>query len=151
RMWSGHYGLVHSFTAMVLAAPGLLVLLRRRPLHAVGAVLGVAASLLVFAKYAYEGHRFHWPALALLVPAIAVGFELVTDVAARVAARARTIAASSSASGLAAALAIVGGAAVTLPFGPTLVQRVLETGAYGERALEVMRAIGLDERAGALV
>ncbi|UJR79927.1 DUF2029 domain-containing protein [Sandaracinus amylolyticus] len=144
RMWSGYYGLVHTFTAMVIAAPGLIVLLRRRPLHAIGAILGVAASLLVFAKYAYEGHRFHWPALALLVPSIAVTLEVIEHAARAIVMRMRRVSHAPRSAGLVAAIAIAGGALVALPFGPRPEARVLASGAWGERAMELARAIGLE-------
>ncbi|MBX7191349.1 MAG: glycosyltransferase 87 family protein, partial [Sandaracinaceae bacterium] len=74
RVLYGDYGLVAAFGILALAAPGLLVMLRRRPRAAIAAILGVTLSLEVFSRYVYEGHRFHWPALALLVPAIATTF-----------------------------------------------------------------------------
>ena len=74
RVMFGDYGLLAAFGVLVLAVPGLLVMLRTRTRAAVAAVVGVALSLVVFSLYVYEGHRFHWPALALLVPAIATTF-----------------------------------------------------------------------------
>ena len=71
RMWEGRYGLRHHFTLLWVAAPGLALMLRRRPLYVLATVLAVALDLWVFAHYRYEGHRFHWPALMLLVPAFA--------------------------------------------------------------------------------
>lgn len=150
RMWSGYYGLVHTFTAMVLAVPGLLVLLRRRPLHAIGAILGVSASLVVFAKYAYEGHRFHWPALALLVPSIAVTLEVVERAVRTIAMRVRRVSHAPRTAGLVAAIAVAGGALVALPFGPRPEARALGAGAWGEGAMEVARAIGLEGTSAAI-
>ncbi len=74
RVMYGDYGLLAAFGVLALAVPGLLVLLRSRPRVAVAAIVGVSLSLVVFSLYVYEGHRFHWPALALLVPAIATTF-----------------------------------------------------------------------------
>ena len=50
----------------------------KRPKAALAAILGVTFSLIVFSLYVYEGHRFHWPALALLVPALATTLELLS-------------------------------------------------------------------------
>ncbi|MBN8612293.1 MAG: DUF2029 domain-containing protein [Deltaproteobacteria bacterium] len=74
RVMFGDYGLLAAFGVLALAAPGLVVMLRTRARAALAAVVGVALSLVVFSLYVYEGHRFHWPALALLVPAIATTF-----------------------------------------------------------------------------
>ncbi|MDQ3032657.1 MAG: glycosyltransferase 87 family protein, partial [Myxococcota bacterium] len=113
RMWGGYYGLAHTFTALVIAAPGLIVLLRRRPLHAIGAILGVAASLVVFAKYEYEGHRFHWPALALLVPALAMTLEVLGAALAALRARMSVPNDAPRDAGRAASLALVVACAAT--------------------------------------
>ncbi len=80
RLWSGPYGVRHRLTLMLAAVPGLLVLLRRRPRYALAAVLGVTASVLVFAPYRWYGDRFLWPSCALLVPALAVTFDAVARV-----------------------------------------------------------------------
>lgn len=77
RVLYGDYGLVAAFGVLAVSVPGLVVLLRERPRAAIAAVLGVALSLLVFSLYVYEGHRFHWPALALLVPAIATSLAWI--------------------------------------------------------------------------
>jgi hypothetical protein len=37
--------------------------------------LTILISLYVFAKFEYDGDRFHWPAIALLLPALAVSFD----------------------------------------------------------------------------
>lgn len=132
RMWGGYYGLVHTFTVVALGAPGLLVLARRRPLHAIGTTLGIVASLLVFARYEYEGHRFHWPALALAVPSIAISLELLGRVVRRLDV------------GAIAGLATVAASAAVLPFGPTLEQRVLASGPWGEGAMALGRALPLE-------
>jgi hypothetical protein len=71
RVLLGDYGLLSAFGVLALAAPGLVLLARARPRASLAAVLGVSFSLIVFSLYVYEGHRFHWPALALLVPALA--------------------------------------------------------------------------------
>ncbi len=77
RVLYGDYGLVAAFGVLVASVPGLVVLLRERPRAAIAALSGVALSLVVFSRYVYEGHRFHWPALALLVPAIATSLAWV--------------------------------------------------------------------------
>ncbi len=107
RLWSGGYGLSHTFTAMFLAAPGLLTLTKRRPLHAASTVFCVAASIVVFAKYEYEGHRFHWPALALLVPSLAVSIELATQVLCALREKLRRVIDGPRVAGRVAAIAII--------------------------------------------
>ncbi|GAB4111888.1 MAG: hypothetical protein OHK0013_48010 [Sandaracinaceae bacterium] len=77
RVLFGDYGLVAGFGVLAVAVPGLFVLARRRPRAFVAAIVGVLASLGVFSLYVYEGHRFHWPALALLVPAVATSLAWV--------------------------------------------------------------------------
>lgn len=80
RVWSGEYGLRQTFTILLLALPGLFVLARRRGSIALAAVTAVGLSLAVFSRYSYEGHRFHWAGLAFLVPALALGIELVARI-----------------------------------------------------------------------
>jgi hypothetical protein len=139
RMWSGPYGLVHAFTVLVIGVPGLLSLIRRRPRYAIGAVLGVTASLLVFAKYAYEGHRFHWPALALLVPGIAVSFELAGGALTRLSAR-RPF--GPRFAGPIAALAALAASLAVLPFGAPLTERVRAGGPGAAALLERAQEVG---------
>lgn len=74
-LWSGPYGVRHRLTLVLAALPGLVVLLRRRPAYVLAAVLAVAASVLVFARYRWYGDRFLWPSAALLAPALAVTFD----------------------------------------------------------------------------
>lgn len=74
RVLHGDYGLLAAFAVLTLSVPGLGVLTRTRPRAALAIVLGVGLSLTVFSRYVYEGHRFHWPALALTVPALAATF-----------------------------------------------------------------------------
>src|SRR5690606_38851336 len=76
-LWEGPYGVRTRLTLMFAAAPGLLVLLRRRPLYVLATVLGVGASVLLFAQYRWYGDRFLWPSCVLLVPALAVTFEVI--------------------------------------------------------------------------
>ncbi len=86
RTWSGGYGLRQRAAVFALAWPGLLVLCARRPVYALSALGLSAASALVFAKYVFEGDRFHWLALGFLVPALAVSLETMGGFGARVAA-----------------------------------------------------------------
>jgi hypothetical protein len=145
RMWGGSYGLVHAFTVLLLALPGLVALVRRRPLHGAGAIASVTASLLVFAKYEYEGHRFHWPALAFLVPAIAVTLELGAGALRRSSSERSTPAAAIAAiAGLASCLAV-------LPFGATLAQRVVAGGPTAIAPFDALSAIGFAEWSAALL
>lgn len=76
RYWNGAFGLRKNHAMLGLAAPGLLWLLGRRPLSALGMV-GVVASTAVFmARYVWEGDRFSWFALAALLPAVAVTLDV---------------------------------------------------------------------------
>ncbi len=148
RTWGGPYGLVHTFTALALGAPGLLVLLRRRPLHAIGVVFSVAASLVVFSKYEYEGHRFHWPALAMLVPAMAVSLEVLeaglAALGRRVRGTLRPRFGDGASEGALVAAVTVAACLAALPFGPSIEARVLRAGAWGQGALGLAGRMGLE-------
>lgn len=74
-LWNGPYGVEHRLPLMFAALPGLLFLLRKKPSYVVAAVIGTAASIVVFAPYRWYGDRFLWPSCALLVPALAVTFD----------------------------------------------------------------------------
>ncbi len=125
RVWGGAYGLRTRFTLLALAAPGLLLLARRRPLYALATVLAVTASLLVFAKYDFEGDRFHWPALAFLVPALGATLELGAATARAILRRARrTLRDPRTAAAFATAILAAGATAATLFAGPPLEQRI---------------------------
>jgi hypothetical protein len=141
RMWGGSYGLVHSFTVLALAAPGMIALARRRPLQVIGAISAVSASFLVFARYSYEGHRFHWPALALLVPSLAITLELAGALAERALARwpLRTPRGASTM----AALAAAAGWCAVLPFGASLAQRAQAGGPWGEGLVALTGSAGI--------
>ena len=78
RVMMGDYGLLAAFSILFASLPGLCWLLVKRPRAGIAALLGVTLSLIVFSLYVYEGHRFHWPALALLVPALATSLELLS-------------------------------------------------------------------------
>ena len=65
------------FPAMVFALPGLISLARRRPFVVAAGGVGLVITELIFALYVYEGDRFHWPALALFVPALAESVRLL--------------------------------------------------------------------------
>ncbi len=75
NLWSGPYGVQHRLTLMFVAVPGLLFSVRRRPVYVVAALLGVAGSIVLFAKYRWYGDRFLWPSCALLLPAMAVAID----------------------------------------------------------------------------
>ena len=77
RTWSGALGLRTRMTVMALALPGLLYLLRKRPIYALSAIALGTASLLLFSKYVFDGDRFHWLAIGFLLPAFAATFERV--------------------------------------------------------------------------
>lgn len=78
NLWSGPYGARHRLTLLFVAIPGLLLLLRRRPLYVLAALAGVAGSVVLFAKYRWYGDRFLWPSCALLVPALAVAVDAIS-------------------------------------------------------------------------
>jgi hypothetical protein len=75
-VWTGQFGLAGRHTLMVLALPGLAALAFSRWRYILGALLTLLASILLFAKFEYAGDRFHWPAIALLLPALAETFDL---------------------------------------------------------------------------
>ncbi len=75
NLWSGPYGVEHRLTLMAVAAPGLLLLIRRRPVYVLSALAGVVGSVILFAKYRWYGDRFLWPSCALLIPALAVAVD----------------------------------------------------------------------------
>lgn len=76
-LWEGRYGVKTKLPLFFAAAPGLVLLLRKRPLYVLAAVLGVGASVLIFARYQWYGDRFLWPSAALLVPALAATVDVV--------------------------------------------------------------------------
>ncbi|MEZ4329347.1 MAG: glycosyltransferase 87 family protein [Polyangiales bacterium] len=71
RVFLGHYGVARLFALFALALPGWALLARRAPRYVAASVLALGCAVLVFAKYDWEGDRFLWPALGLLVPALA--------------------------------------------------------------------------------
>ena len=77
-------GLAGRHTLMILALPGLVLLARRRWRYVAGALLTLLISVLVFSKFEYDGDRFHWPAIALLLPGLAATFDLLQRALARV-------------------------------------------------------------------
>jgi hypothetical protein len=83
-VFTGHFGLAGRHILMILALPGLVLLGMRRWRIAAGALLTLLISVLVFAKFEYDGDRFHWPAIALLLPALAVTFDLLLKALVRV-------------------------------------------------------------------
>jgi hypothetical protein len=150
RLWSGGYGLSHTFTAMFVAAPGLLALARRRPMHVASTVFCVAASIVVFAKYEYEGHRFHWPALALLVPSLAMTIELVATALRSIRGTLRAMVEGPRVAGRVATIAIIAASSMSLLSGPSLEERVSSAGGWSVSILENIRTIGIDGRVAAL-
>ncbi|MCB9594295.1 MAG: hypothetical protein H6719_16295 [Sandaracinaceae bacterium] len=83
RTFFGGYPLGRAFAVLPLGLPGLVALLRRGRWTMIGLVVGVLASVYVFARYTYEGHRFHWIALSLALPAIAATVDGIASAAAR--------------------------------------------------------------------
>lgn len=74
RLFVGNYGIARLFALFALALPGWLLLARRAWRYVLASVLALGFAVLVFAKYDWEGDRFLWPALALLVPPLAATF-----------------------------------------------------------------------------
>lgn len=125
RTWRGHWGLRVRMTLIALAGPGLVWLWARRWRYALAATISAVASLIVFAKYHYEGDRFHWPACLLLVPALAMTLDLVAAAVRRLARRITlgddpTLRAAVAA----AVLAVIAGFALHVPFREDLEGRV---------------------------
>jgi hypothetical protein len=149
RVWSGEYGLRAAFTILLLALPGLFLLARKRWPIALAAVLGVGLSLAVFARYSYEGHRFHWAGLSFLVPALALGIELGARVP-RLVLRARSAidrrAHRASVIAGAAALAVM---LTALPF--EMPQGRLASGPLGHVVSDLLESFGMIELAAAAI
>ncbi|HHH29493.1 MAG TPA: hypothetical protein ENK57_14260, partial [Polyangiaceae bacterium] len=82
-LWGGPYGVSHRLTFLIFVLPGLVLLARRRPLVALAAVLGLIASVVLFAKYVWYGDRFLWPSALFLLPALAATFDWAADRARR--------------------------------------------------------------------
>jgi len=76
RLWEGEYGLRQAFTILALVIPGMICLARRAKMLTLASIVAVVLSIEIFARYAYEGHRFHWAALSFLVPALAASIDL---------------------------------------------------------------------------
>ena len=74
-LWEGPWGVRHRLTLVFGAAPGLLILARKRPAYVIAALVGVVLSVLVFAQYRWYGDRFLWPSAVLLLPALAATFD----------------------------------------------------------------------------
>jgi len=85
RTFDGHYPLGRAFAVMPFALPGLVRLLRRGKWTMIGLVVGLLADVYVFSRYVYEGHRFHWVAFALAIPALAASAEVFAEGLARLA------------------------------------------------------------------
>ncbi len=147
-LWSGETGLSKHQTVMALAVPGLFVLLWRRPRYAIGAMIGAAASTYIFARYIFEGERFHWPAIGMLVPAVAVTLD-VSAASARAFVRtvARRLARRELGAPFAAALLVVAAAAAPLPFGDHPAIERIGKSAYVTGALALGKHHSLDVRA----
>lgn len=77
RLWEGEYGLRQAFTILALAIPGVVCLARRQKALTFASLVALVLSIEIFARYAYEGHRFHWVALSFFVPALAASIDLV--------------------------------------------------------------------------
>jgi hypothetical protein len=134
NLWAGPYGVRHRLPLLAAAGPGLLLLVRRRPLYVLAAAVGTLASVLLFAKYRWYGDRFLWPSAALLVPAVAV----TADGLGRLVSRhpgARTALVAGMASAALAGARLAGGGPLEARFGPVdaseLLLRLFAVGAVG--------------------
>jgi len=164
RVWSGPWGLRHRQTLMALAAPGALLMLGRHPRYVAAALGTVAASFLIFAQYTYEGDRFHWPAIALLLPALASTLsrsgELLSELSRWFGRRLRitraqravpsTGSAASHRAAWAAAILCVCGQVATMPFDDPPPERIADSGyvvgalVVGSGTLDMQAALGPD-------
>jgi len=77
RMFFGNYPLGRAFAVLPFGIPGVVALLRRKRWTMFGLLAGVGLSIYVFSRYTYEGHRFHWIALSLSLPALAASADWV--------------------------------------------------------------------------
>ncbi len=77
RLFFGNYGLARLFALFTVALPGWILLARRAPRYVAGSVLALVLAVLVFSKYDWEGDRFMWPALGLLVPSLAASLAFL--------------------------------------------------------------------------
>ncbi len=132
RIFTGHWGLVNRFTILALGLPGLLLLARRRPLYCVAAVLGMLISLALFACYRYEGDRFHWPAIVLLLPALAASLSMLAKGVRRLHSRVEL---EDLGAPLVAAFLAVAAVCARLPFGPTIQQRLSQNAYHADTLL----------------
>ena len=83
RLWEGEYGLRQAFMILALAIPGVICLARRAKVLTLASLIALTLSIEIFARYAYEGHRFHWAALSFFVPALAASIELLARIVRR--------------------------------------------------------------------
>jgi hypothetical protein len=118
RLWEGEYGLRQAFMILAAAIPGVFVLARRAKALTLASAIALALSIEIFARYAYEGHRFHWAALSFFVPALASSIELLSSLARRFVRVRASIARRAIAASMVAALAAIAIWSAELPFGP---------------------------------
>lgn len=117
RMWEGEFGLRQAFTILALALPGVIVLARRAKLLTLASLVALILSIEIFARYAYEGHRFHWAALSFFVPALAVSIEWMFRAVRRVFRAQRAIDRRAVSASFFAGVAAVAVWCAELPFG----------------------------------
>ncbi len=149
RVWSGEYGLRQAFTILLLALPGLFVLARRRPSIALAAVTAVGLSLAVFSRYSFEGHRFHWAGLAFLVPALALGIELVARLPRALVRSRGTLDRRAIRASMIAGVAALAVMLTTLPFG--MPQGRLGVGPLAHLVSDALEALGTTDLAAAAI
>ncbi len=76
-VWSGPYGLKNRMPLALVSLAGLAFLGRRRPLAVLAALGTIAGAVVLFSTYLWYGDRFLWPALALGLPGLALGLDVV--------------------------------------------------------------------------
>lgn len=75
RLWEGDFGLKRYFGMWLFCLVGMPFYIRRHTLLFCGALVASIADVLLFSKYVYDGHRFHWPLLALWLPGWCYAWE----------------------------------------------------------------------------
>lgn len=149
RLWEGEYGLRQAFSILALAVPGVIVLGRRAKALTVASLFALFLSIQIFARYAYEGHRFHWAALSFFVPALAASIDLLFRLV-RPLARARVaLGRRGPRAALVGALAAIGLWASELPFG--LPEPRIGGGPLAGAVRDAMLAAGADDRVAAVL
>lgn len=149
RLWEGEYGLRQAFSILAFALPGVIALGRRAKALTLASLLALFFSIQIFARYAYEGHRFHWAALSFFVPALAASIDLTFRLA-RPLARARVVLGRRGPrAALVAAIAAIALWVSELPFG--LPEPRIGGGPLAGAVRDALLAAGTEDRVAAVV